>query len=82
VRRIRRALRRLARAHRPAPAAPALGCSEAVAQSHAWARLEAERLLADDEIAGVFMIGDNVDAPPPVIAEMEAIIRERERRYA
>ena len=83
MRHLRRALRRLAHAHRAAPAAPALGCVEPVAQPHAgWARLEAERLLSDDEIGGAFMIGDDVDAPPPVISEMESIIRERERRYA
>jgi len=82
VRRLRRALRRLAPAQRPTPAAPALGCTEAVAQPHAgWARLEAERLLSDDLIGAAFMIGADVDAPPPVIAEMESIIRDRERRY-
>lgn len=81
MRRIRRALRRLA-VHRPTPAGPALGCSEPVAQPHAgWARLEAERLLSDDEIGGAFLIGDDVDAPPPVLAEMESIIRDRERRH-
>jgi len=57
---------------------------EPVAQQpdRGWARLEAERLLSDDEIGGAFMIGGDVDAPPPVIAEMDAIVRARESRYA
>ena len=80
MRRLRRALRRLAHVH--PQTAPALGCVQPVAQPDAsWARLEAERLLNDDLIAGSFMIGEPVDAPPPVLEAMDAIVRERERRH-
>lgn len=74
---MRRLMRALLPGRRETPAAPSLGCAEPVAQPSAdWARAEAERLMADDEIAGAYLIGEPVDAPPPVLDAMDAIVRE------
>jgi len=74
---MRRLIRTLMSARRPAPESPSLGCDAPVVQPSAdWARNEARRLLADDEIAGDFLVGEQIDAPPAVLDAMEDIARE------
>lgn len=60
-----------------------LGCSEAVETGEDWISAEARRLLADEEIGGAFLIGEELpDVPPVVLAEMELIAAELERDHA
>lgn len=74
---MRRLIRTLMSARRPGPESPSLGCDTPVVQpSGDWARNEARRLLADDQIAGDFLIGEPVDAPPAVLDAMDALVRE------
>lgn len=72
------------RPSRPAagPVTP-LGCTEAVEPEEDWNSAEARRLLADEEIGGGFLIGEELpDVPAAVLAEMELMAAELERSGA
>lgn len=78
-----RLARRLRPGSRPTDPVVPLGCCEAVQPGEDWATAEARRLLADEEVAGAFLIGEELpNVPPAVLAEMELLWWDTELKGA